>query len=74
MAGIPEPDARVGEELDWWERFRILLQAFPPPQADAPFLQAREQLGLIASESPFVEIDAERPQCWSRVPSGARRR
>jgi hypothetical protein len=56
-AGIPGGDERVGEELEWWERFRVLLQAFPPPEADAPFLQICRQLGLLETESPFVNPD-----------------
>ena len=37
-AGTPTPDPRVGKDLQWWEKFRIALQAFPPPPADAPAL------------------------------------
>jgi len=58
-AGVPGPDPRVGEELRWWETFRVELAAFPPPAADAPFLAIAETLGLTASESPYVDPDPE---------------
>jgi hypothetical protein len=58
--GLPEPDARVSEELQWWERFRVCLAAFPPPQADAPFLAVCAKLGLSAPDSPYVDLDSER--------------
>ena len=58
-AGLPKPDARVGEELQWWEMLRVELAAFPPPAADAPMLAIAETLGLAASESPFVDPDPE---------------
>jgi hypothetical protein len=56
-AGVPQPDPRVGEELRWWETFRVQLAAFPPPPADAPLLAAAEKLGLTASESRYVDPD-----------------
>ena len=37
----PVPDHRVGDDLAWWERFRVALAAFPPPAGDAPFLAGR---------------------------------
>jgi len=58
--GIPAPDPAVGEDLAWWERFRVSLQAFPPPAADAPFLELCEQLGLTGLTSPFAGLDEER--------------
>jgi hypothetical protein len=59
LAGLPQPDPRVGEELEWWERFRVALAAFPPPHADAPFVAACEKLGLISPDSPYVDRDPE---------------
>jgi len=58
-AGVPGPDPRVGEDLRWWETFRVQLAAFPPPAADAPLLAIAETLGLTASESPYVDPDPE---------------
>lgn len=60
VAGIPEPDPRVGDDLQWWERFRVLLAAYPPPAADAPFLRACEQFGLLEAQSPFTGPDPGR--------------
>jgi hypothetical protein len=52
--GVPQPDPRVGEELKWWEEFRVALAAFPPPSADAPFLAICKELGLLEAESPYL--------------------
>ena len=60
VAGVPVPDGRVGAELEWWERFRVALAAFPPPGPDAPFVDACAKLGLTAPDSPFVDLDPER--------------
>jgi hypothetical protein len=57
VAGVPAPDAPVDGELEWWERFRVMLAAFPPPAADAPFLQICERLGLTQETSPYVDPD-----------------
>jgi hypothetical protein len=59
-AGTPTPDPRVGKDLQWWEKFRIALQAFPPPPADAPFIKLCEQFGLTQADSPYVDMDPER--------------
>ena len=55
VSGVPVADPRVGEDLAWWEAFRVALAAFPPPPADAPFLAVCEQLGLTAAESPYID-------------------
>jgi hypothetical protein len=57
VAGVPEADARVGDDLTWWETFRVALAAFPAPAADAPFLEAAAKYGLTAAESPYVNPD-----------------
>lgn len=59
-AGVPAPDPRVGDDLAWWERFRVSLAAFPPPAADAPYLRVCAQLGLTEPASPYVDLAAER--------------
>jgi hypothetical protein len=56
--GIPVPDPNVGKDLLWWERLRVALATFPPPKADAPFLEAARQLRLTDSTSFFVGPDA----------------
>jgi hypothetical protein len=55
--GAPKPDPRVPDELAWWERFRAALVAFPPPQADAPFVELAARLGAMAADSPYVSPD-----------------
>ena len=57
VAGVPKPDPRVGEELGWWERFRVALAAFPPPAGDKAFLALAERFGATAAESPYVDPD-----------------
>ena len=57
VPGLPDPDQRVGEELRWWETFRIRLAAFPPPAVDAPLLATAETLGLTATDSPYLDPD-----------------
>jgi hypothetical protein len=59
VAGAPKLDPRVPDDLRWWEQFRIALAAFPPPQADAPFLALAERFGATAAESPYADPDPE---------------
>lgn len=59
-AGIPAPDPRASAGLEWWERCRTLLSAFPPGSADAGFVALWAQLGLTERESPYVGIDPAR--------------
>lgn len=58
--GVPAPDPRVPDELAWWERFRVMLAAFPPPAADQPFLDACAALGLLEAETPYADLDPAR--------------
>lgn len=55
--GAHRPDPRVREELQWWERFRAALIAFPPSQADAWFVEQAATLGATAAESQYVNPD-----------------
>jgi len=55
--GAPKPDPRVREELQWWERLRVALNAFPPPEADARFVELAAGLGATSAESPYVNPD-----------------
>jgi hypothetical protein len=59
VAGVPEPDPQVHDDLRWWEQFRVALAAFPPPAADAPFVTLAERLGLTAAQSPYVDPDPQ---------------
>jgi hypothetical protein len=56
--GAPEPDPRVREYLQWWERLRVALAAFPPAEADARFVDVAARFGATAAESPYVSPDA----------------
>jgi hypothetical protein len=62
VAGVPKPDAQVGEDQRWWEQFRVALAAFPPPAADAPFVALAERFGVTAAESPYVDPEPERAE------------
>jgi hypothetical protein len=53
--GIPSPDPRVPEELAFWERLRVAVQAFPPPTAEAEMLARLEPLGLLSETSPYLD-------------------
>ena len=53
--GVPEPDPRVGEQLRWWEAFRVELAAFPPPPSEAPLVEALAPLGVTAAETPYAD-------------------
>lgn len=44
--GAPGYDTSVDEDLVFWERFRSYLTAFPPPEADAEFVDLAAQAGL----------------------------
>jgi hypothetical protein len=57
VAGVPQPDPRVGQDLAWWERFRVALAAFLPPAGDGQFLALAERFGATATESPYVDPD-----------------
>jgi hypothetical protein len=57
-ARLPPPDPGVGGDFLWWERFRVALVAFPPPDADAALLTAASRLGLTDRVSPFVRPEA----------------
>ncbi len=55
--GAPKPDLRVREDLMWWERLRVALISFPPPEADARFVELAASFGATAAESPYVNPD-----------------
>lgn len=58
--GLPEPDPAVPEELLFWEKLRLYLQAFPPAPRDVALQQAFAPLGLLdAGRSPYVDADPE---------------
>jgi hypothetical protein len=56
-AGIPEPDARVPNPLRFFEQLRVWMQAFPPAERDRIYQQRFEPLGLLATDSPYLNAD-----------------
>jgi hypothetical protein len=55
--GAPGYDTTVPEDLIFWERFRAYLAAFPPPAADAEFVELAAQAGLSGDVSPLRDAD-----------------
>jgi hypothetical protein len=52
-------DQRVPQELRFWERLRSWMRRFPPPAGDREFVAELEPLGLLRSDTPYVQPDAE---------------
>ncbi|RKE19774.1 DUF1254 domain-containing protein [Streptomyces sp. TLI_171] len=60
LAGLPEPDPGVPEELAFLERMRVWAAAFPPAAADVEFQQRFAPIGLLdAGRSPYLDGPAE---------------
>jgi hypothetical protein len=55
--GIPSPDSDAVPDLSFWEQLRVSIAAFPPPDADAPFLAALAALG-VTGDAPLSTLDA----------------
>lgn len=55
--GPPRYDTTVDDDLVFWERFRAYLAAFPPPAADAGFLDLASQAGLTGDASSVADLD-----------------
>jgi hypothetical protein len=55
--GLPVADPSLGTDLGWWEQFRLLINAFPPPPGDADLLEGLAKLGVMAPESPYASMD-----------------
>ena len=56
--GIPTPDLDVPDDLAFFERLRISMQAFPPAARDRERQQRFAPLGLLARHSPYADADA----------------
>lgn len=56
--GIPSPDSDAVPDLAFWEQLRVGIAAFPPPDADAPFLAALAALG-VTGDAPLSALDAQ---------------
>jgi hypothetical protein len=57
VAGVPEPDPGVRDDLIFWEKFRVALAAFPPPAADAGYVAVAAEFGLTSTDSPYADPD-----------------
>jgi hypothetical protein len=55
--GAPGFDAAVADDLVFWERFRVYLQEFPPPEADRDFVSLAAEAGLMDDRSPLADPD-----------------
>jgi hypothetical protein len=58
-AGVPQPDPGVDEDLRFFEKLRVRLQAFPPAPRDEAYQQRFASLGLFDKRSPYVDPDPE---------------
>ena len=57
--GIPTPSAGVADDLLFWEKFRVALAAFPPPEGDNEAVKLAASIGLTDAESPYVDPDPD---------------
>ena len=58
-AGIPRPEATVPDDLAFFEKLRVWMQAFPPGATDREYQQRFAPLGLLDETSPYVDPPAE---------------
>ncbi len=59
VRGLPAPNPSVAEDIVFFERLRVWMQAFPPAERDLDYQQRLEPLGLFEPESPYVDLDPE---------------
>jgi hypothetical protein len=52
-------DTRVGDDLVFWERLRSWIGQNPPPTAEADLVESFRPLGLLESDSPYVQPDSD---------------
>ncbi len=57
--GIPALDPDVPEDVAFFERLRVWLQAFPPAARDLDHQRRFEPLGVFAAQSPYTDADSE---------------
>ncbi|HEY0277616.1 MAG TPA: DUF1254 domain-containing protein [Solirubrobacterales bacterium] len=56
-AGLPQPEGAVAEDLAFFERLRVWIQAFPPAARDRDHQQRFAPLGIFEPASPFIDPD-----------------
>jgi hypothetical protein len=55
--GLPGPDPGVAEDIAFFEKLRVRMQAFPPAERDRAYQERFRPLGLFESESPYPDAD-----------------
>ena len=60
-AGVPQP-ATVPDELEFFEKLRTWMAAFPPAEADRDYQQRFKPLGLLDEASPYHDAPADLAQ------------
>ncbi len=56
--GLPRPEGGVPEELEFFEKLRVWVQAFPPAERDRSVQERFSSLGIFESDSPYLDADA----------------
>ena len=57
--GLPQPDPAVPEDVVFFERLRVAMQAFPPAPRDLDYQRQFEPLGLLAAQSRYAEPESD---------------
>ncbi len=57
LCGVPHPDERVAAPLDFYEKLRVWLAAFPPSHWDQEYQERFAALGLEDEDSPYLDPD-----------------
>jgi hypothetical protein len=57
--GLPAPASGVPAELEFFEKMRVWMQAFPPAPAEVAYQQRFAPLGLLDERSPYGDPSPE---------------
>lgn len=57
--GLPQPEAGVTDDLAFFEKLRVWIQAFPPAPRDLAYQERFAPLGIFAAESPYLDPDPD---------------
>ncbi len=55
--GVPQPNLQVPQELEFWEKLRVWMQAFPPSATDQAVQKRFAPLGLLDETSPYLNAN-----------------